>query len=488
MSKKFMVSPTDNWNITGHPGSVAKKRGRKYQHFGRALTATMSALILGATSLLGIGAHHLITAENAQAAPRVQIQGPDGSATVSASGTTDISVRGTGFQSINGGFGGIYVVFGTVKNPNSNSWKPSNGGQTGVDYIYVPDTEAKDNAGYQRFVTFPGSGTASAANGGELKADGTWSLTMRTPGAKFRAFDRDGNAQEVDCTQETCGIITIGAHGVSNASNETFTPVSFTGEAGETVTIDANQGAAESQMGGSASQGGGVQANPQQAEIDALAEAQGSDDTESSDTDASTEETDQADIPEGFAELELQQQAVQAGNVLGFTGSGFRPGEQVVATLGTGSVGAGPLVAGETGEIAAAIPIPEDTLPGSHILRGTGAGSGQTVQAEFTVILDAQAAAAEDERSGWSWGLITLIIVAGLILAFIITSVIMTLIRRNRAKKAATPELQHPQASGIDEIFAERAVEEDAPTGRRAYGNDETEVFDSVGPRTENNS
>ena len=61
---------------------------------------------------------------------------------------------------------------------------------TGVDYFYVPDSETKDNHGFEKFVTFPGGDTASAANGGVLKADGTWSTTMVIPGATFAALDR----------------------------------------------------------------------------------------------------------------------------------------------------------------------------------------------------------------------------------------------------------------------------------------------------------
>ncbi|MCS5722695.1 hypothetical protein N1028_05735 [Herbiconiux sp. CPCC 203407] len=136
---------------------------------------------------------------------------------------TEITATGTGFQSIPNGFGGIYVFFGWV---DGGSWAPSQGGSTGTDYRYVYDDEANP-VGYQLFVSFPGSSTEYAANGGEVNADGNWSATMRIPGSSFESYDRDGNVTTVDCLQVTCGIITIGAHGVVNPSNESFTPISF---------------------------------------------------------------------------------------------------------------------------------------------------------------------------------------------------------------------------------------------------------------------
>src|SRR5690606_12663304 len=108
---------------------------------------------------------------------------------------------------------------------SGGSWAPSRGGVTGEDYLYVPDSESKDNQGYQRFVAFPGSETEYAANGGEVAADGSWSVSMSIPGPTFAAVDRTGATRTVDCTDVTCGILTIGAHGVTNANNESFTPV-----------------------------------------------------------------------------------------------------------------------------------------------------------------------------------------------------------------------------------------------------------------------
>jgi hypothetical protein len=168
----------------------------------------------------------VLAAGPAWAAPAVQVQSAVGTATASATEPTAVTVSGTGFQSVQGGFGGIYVMFGWV-DPTSGAWAPSQGGVSGVDYRYAADTASVDNEGFQRFVAFPGSDTASAANGGEIAADGTWSVTLTIPTPQLDLIGLDGATTPVDCTVETCGILTIGAHGVANAANETFTPITF---------------------------------------------------------------------------------------------------------------------------------------------------------------------------------------------------------------------------------------------------------------------
>ncbi|MEU6497766.1 hypothetical protein ABZ890_46780 [Streptomyces sp. NPDC046984] len=176
----------------------------------------LSTLVAAALLVL---AAVLVPASEAVAAARVTMT----PATADPDYASKIRVHGAGFQSVKNGFGGIYVLFGTV----SGTWRPSQGGTSGVDYVYVQDSETKDNHGYQRFVAFPGDPTAYAANGGTLKADGTWDATLVIPGAVFPAKGRDGGIRQIDCRKVQCGVITIGAHGVANPSNETFTPVTF---------------------------------------------------------------------------------------------------------------------------------------------------------------------------------------------------------------------------------------------------------------------
>lgn len=164
----------------------------------------------------------------AVAGPQVAVTGADGAAAVvAADAPTTVQVAGTGFQSVAGGFGGIYVLFGWVDEAAGDGWRPSAGGESGVQYRYAVDVQSQENAGYQRFVAFPGSTTSAEANGGEVAEDGTWATDLTVPGATLTALGPDGGTVEVDCRQVTCGVITFGAHGVANANNESFTPVTF---------------------------------------------------------------------------------------------------------------------------------------------------------------------------------------------------------------------------------------------------------------------
>ena len=215
--------------------------------FNTALkTATASASVkkiltmLAIASLLAVALGLATTMANpspAQAAPKVSVSG-----TPQADGESSLDLSGSGFQSVKNGFGGVYVLFGWVDDPGG-SWRPSKGGATGTNYRYVYDDETNPT-GYQVFVTFPGSSTAEAANGGELASNGAWNATIRIPGSKFTTYDRSQNETQVDCTEVQCGIITIGAHGVTNANNESFTPVDFSaaGAAGGTGSKDKESG------------------------------------------------------------------------------------------------------------------------------------------------------------------------------------------------------------------------------------------------------
>jgi hypothetical protein len=240
-------------------------------------TASRSALArAGAVVLLtGVGLVGLST--TASADPQVTVTDESGTSDGTVTAGSVVTVSGSGFQSVQGGAGGIYVVFGWVDDAEGGTWRPSNGGATGADYLYAPDTEDADNAGFQRFVAFPGSGTAAAANGGVIAEDGTWSTPLTLPAAQFDAMDRAGDAAPVDCTQVQCGVITFGAHGIKNATNETFTPLTFTDAAAETAAAEAAAAALEEQEAAAAL-----------AEQEAEAEASASASTEP--TDAATTE------------------------------------------------------------------------------------------------------------------------------------------------------------------------------------------------------
>lgn len=144
----------------------------------------------------------------------------------SADGETRVTISGSGFQYVPNAPGGIYVFFGVVSDPSSNAWAPSQGGASGTTYSYA-STE-----GSILLVAFEGGSSASEA-GALIDANGNWSAEFTIPGSSFTLSSGNphgGEAQEgetVDCLQQTCGIITIGAHGNVNANNESFTPVTF---------------------------------------------------------------------------------------------------------------------------------------------------------------------------------------------------------------------------------------------------------------------
>lgn len=343
-------------------------------------------------------------ASPAAAAARVDVVGLDGRAAVAADGTTTLTLTGTGFQSVPSAHGGIYVLFGWVD--TAGSWRPSQGGLTGQDLRYVPDSESADNAGHQRFVAFPGSDTAAAANGGVVDAGGTWSTTLLVPGARFTATDRSGAPTEVDCTQVTCGVITIGAHGVKSATNETFTPVDVVppGAAAPAPAGDEPEGAAAPAPA------------PSGAPVTAT-------------------------VPSpGAVRVGVDSTTVVQGRVVGFTGQGFTPGEQVVAALAGGLAALGPLVAGAHGEVAGVLQLPADLRPGTHVLGLTAAASGAVAEVELTVVADpvvAAAAAGAAAEPPVTTSATVAVGVAALLLVVLVVSSAATARRRRRAGAVA---------------------------------------------------
>ncbi|MXG88172.1 hypothetical protein [Nocardioides flavescens] len=286
----------------------------------------------------------LVPVAPAHAAARVTVTGDGGTATVDPTYLTTLTVTGRGFQSVAGGHGGIYVFFGTV----SGTWRPSQGGQTGRDLLYVPDDESADNAGHQRFIAFPGSDTAGSATS-TMRADGSWSTTINVPGAAFDTVDRDGAVRRVDCRRVTCGVITVGAHGVVNARNESFTPVR--------VASVAPTEPAASTPASTTTDGDDVST--------AAPTAEPAD--EPTDEPAGTKRPRPGKaVP---ATLEVDRASARPGNVLAFTAAGLTPGSQVSAVLDDGAAGAGPFLVGPDGRLAGVVSIPASTEVGTHELR-----------------------------------------------------------------------------------------------------------------------
>jgi hypothetical protein len=295
------------------------------------------ALLILTTLAAGV----LLVPAPAQAAARVSIENAQGSAKVDPKYATTLTVRGSGFQSIKGGHGGIYVFFGI---------KVSGG------YLYVPDSETADNQGFQKFVAFPGSDTAGSANGGTITAGGTWSTSLTVPGATFNAVNRSGRAQKVDCLTSTCGIITIGAHGVKNTRNETFTPVSFAdlqADRPSAPAVPTSRPAAPTPSAGSAA------ASPPAATADAPA----------------VPTAPSAAVPA----VSVDQGSAVAGRAMSFNIVGLGAGDQVVASFDDGLAAVGPLSVGPNGQVAGTIQLPAGTRAGTHTLRIIGPASAPSV-------------------------------------------------------------------------------------------------------------
>ncbi|MAS54300.1 MAG: hypothetical protein CMJ44_12445 [Pimelobacter sp.] len=343
-----------------------------------------SGRFLAVAGLLGtLGAP--LPAAPARAEGRVTVANEIGTAQADVRYRTELTVRGSGFQVVQGGFGGVYVMFGWVRDPAGGSWRPSRGGLTGQDYQYIPDSEdAAANAGYLRFLAFPGGATAAEANG-ELSASGGFSVELTVPGPVFESVDRTGNLARVDCREVRCGVITIGAHGVANARNESFTPVAFGEVLGSAPSTPSPTGPTAS-----------PEASPT------------SDVTTDASTDTSTGRRTRTPARRSSAPLlAVDRASAVPGRALIFTAQGFRAGEQVVAVLDDGRAAVGPLTAGASGEVASALQLPTDLAPGTHELRLSGAASGTEVGQRFAALLDPGAVptstSAADVTAGGSW-------------------------------------------------------------------------------------
>lgn len=376
----------------------------------------------------------------ADSAARLSVSSSAGTNKASASGPTTLSVSGSGFQSIDKGFGGIYVVFGYVA---SSAWQPSKGGKADKDFFYVADSQSKNNKGYQRFVAFPGSSTADSSNGGVLSANGTFKLSMVIPGPTFTAASASGGSTTVDCREVQCGIITFGAHGVSNGRNEAFQPISFAASAAAAQDNAAQNGAirqnsTRDSAATTLSPEGAKTQNPgAESQVNGAAGSQAAGTSEAAPEAGAREPL--AAVAAGEPALGLEQQTVIAGRSLGFTGRGFAAGEQVVATLSSGLTAAGPITAGQFGEIAGAVQVPAEMTAGTHKLKLTGAGSGNSVEAEFSVMADAALLPVADDgtQEGMRWAMIAVIATAALLLLLVLSSLITAVARKRQRTKAA---------------------------------------------------
>ncbi|TYL51991.1 hypothetical protein FXB39_06160 [Nocardioides sp. BGMRC 2183] len=367
---------------------------------------SLSLIAAGLAAVVGA------TASPVEAAGRITVRNDVGGSSADTRYQTKLTISGSGFQSVAGGFGGVYLMFGWVDDPSGGSWKPSRGGVTGSDYRYIPDSEGADNAGYLKFIAFPGGSTATEAHA-VLSKSGSFSVDLVVPGPTFQSVDRNGKVQEVDCTKVTCGVITIGAHGVKNPANETFTPVAFS-EIYDNAPSDND---------------------------DTTPEQGGTTPSESSTTPAET--TPDAPVKRTKRGVTIDHTTAQAGHALTFTGGGFTPGEQVVGVLDDGVAAIGPMLAGEAGEVAGVLQLPADLAAGTHQLKLTGAASGATVKQRFAVRGAPEPAPAteaeEADEQGAAWWDGSRIFLAGALLVFVLAlaGCLVQLQRRRSRQRAA---------------------------------------------------
>ncbi|HOT78340.1 MAG TPA: hypothetical protein PKY13_00060 [Microthrixaceae bacterium] len=231
----------------------------------RTLLAAAAGAVLSVAAVAGLG----VAPAGAQT-PTLTVS----QSVLPAAQATTVTVVGTSYlvpphSSDKNVFGGVYVMFGWVQ-PGS-TWGPSsrNGansnGQFGITYSYAgvnrgADTR-DDGSGLNRFVAFTQGEVNDGTTAFAMSMDpafpdnsrGNWTTTITVPGSTYQWVDPATNmTNTVDCLQVQCGIYTIGAHGKASATNERFTPISFSTGAGAPVTIPPN---ASSNPGGSTGPG-----------------------------------------------------------------------------------------------------------------------------------------------------------------------------------------------------------------------------------------
>ena len=130
-------------------------------------------------------------------------------------GAQTLTVSGTGFDAVGNGGNGIYVVFGPV---------------TAAPGYYM------DPSVYSAGLKWVHPGAAGSPAEAVMAADGTFSTTIDIQSS----FDNASGP--VDCAVVACGVITFGAHGSQDRSQDTCTSVAFT--AGSTAAVSPGMSAA----------------------------------------------------------------------------------------------------------------------------------------------------------------------------------------------------------------------------------------------------
>lgn len=350
---------------------------------------------------LGVVLLGLLYVAPAHADGQVSVRNGSGQAAIDPTYQTTLTVSGRGFQSIKKGHGGIYVQFGAVK----GQWRPSQGGVSGHNYFIVPDSEAKQNNGFLKYVAFPGSDTAAAANGGVISPSGSWSTSINVPGATFKTYDRAGKVTTIDCRKLICGVLTIGAHGVTNARNETFTRVTVKDLYAGTATPEG------SESGSAAAPATATPGSPtaEQAGVGQLGTGQPA-----------------AGVgkPTTPPTMTVDRASARPGRILAFSASGLTPLSQVSATFDNGRSGVGPLTVGHNGQVAGMLDLPSDISPGTYELRLVGEGDLPSVR--FAVVADSVEPSPATQWQPWLF--------AGAGALALLVAVVIVVLRRRSAR------------------------------------------------------
>ncbi|WP_067460344.1 hypothetical protein [Actinomadura macra] len=112
-----------------------------------------------------------------------------------------LTVHGSGFSATANNGLGVYAVFGPK----------------GPDYA--------TNANAYQASKWVHKGATPSAGQAVLNADGTFDVTFTGIKAKYT----DGDGKQVNCLTTQCYLITMAAHGLPDRSQDSFTPVTFTG-------------------------------------------------------------------------------------------------------------------------------------------------------------------------------------------------------------------------------------------------------------------
>lgn len=185
------------------------------------------SLALLAAGTLAAGLALVPTPASAAGAPAITVTPSTGANPAGQA----LAVSGTDFSTTVGGSQGIYVAFGPDPATLPADWF--------------------SNAGYFQATAWvhPNSTTTPSATNQPMAADGSFSFSLtKADGSAITAaydyVDAASVSHHVDCTTQTCGIVTMAAHGSTNRTQDTFTPISFAPAVQTpTITVTPSMGA-----------------------------------------------------------------------------------------------------------------------------------------------------------------------------------------------------------------------------------------------------